>query len=203
MAATKLAGVRARIEDMDGKKVPDKSKDSAGGPWQLVGLLSLFDPPRHDSDETIRRALNLGVNVKMITGDQIAISKENGRRLGMGTNMYPSSSMLGGHKNAWIAALPIEEMIEKDFGSAGIFPGWMSDHGVNEAPTLKKADNGVIVRNASEIVLTEPKGQCPILQGKLNKVHRIKEYTDGFIFTFRKICWSCMEIPSWKDALHA
>lgn len=50
------------------QEVPEKSKDSPGGPWQFVGILPLFDPPRHDSAETIRRALNLGVNVKMITG---------------------------------------------------------------------------------------------------------------------------------------
>lgn len=50
------------------QEVPEKHKDAPGGPWQFVGLLSLFDPPRHDSAETIRRALNLGVNVKMITG---------------------------------------------------------------------------------------------------------------------------------------
>lgn len=31
--------------------------------------MPLFDPPRHDSAETIRQALNLGVNVKMITGE--------------------------------------------------------------------------------------------------------------------------------------
>lgn len=48
--------------------VPEGNKESPGGPWQFVGLLPLFDPPRHDSAETIRRALNLGVNVKMITG---------------------------------------------------------------------------------------------------------------------------------------
>ncbi|KAL0463962.1 UNVERIFIED_CONTAM: Plasma membrane ATPase 4 [Sesamum latifolium] len=74
--------------------VPEKNKESAGGPWIFVGLLPLFDPPRHDSGETIKRALNLGVNVKMITGDQLAIAKETGRRLGMGTNMYPSSRFL-------------------------------------------------------------------------------------------------------------
>lgn len=51
------------------QKVPEKTKESAGAPWQFVGLLSVFDPPRHDSAETIRRALNLGVNVKMITGN--------------------------------------------------------------------------------------------------------------------------------------
>lgn len=50
------------------QEVPEKTKESPGGPWQFVGLLPLFDPPRHDSAETIRRALNLGVNVKMITG---------------------------------------------------------------------------------------------------------------------------------------
>lgn len=48
--------------------MPERTKESPGGPWQFVGLLPLFDPPRHDSAETIRRALNLGVNVKMITG---------------------------------------------------------------------------------------------------------------------------------------
>ena len=53
------------------QEVHEKTKDSPGGPWQLVGLLPLFDPPRHDSAETIRRALNLGVNVKMITGTYI------------------------------------------------------------------------------------------------------------------------------------
>lgn len=53
------------------QEVPEQSKDAPGGPWQFVGLLSLFDPPRHDSAETIRRALNLGVNVKMITGNFI------------------------------------------------------------------------------------------------------------------------------------
>ena len=50
------------------QEVPDGRKESAGGPWQFIGLMPLFDPPRHDSAETIRRALNLGVNVKMITG---------------------------------------------------------------------------------------------------------------------------------------
>lgn len=48
--------------------VPDGNKDSPGGPWEMVGLLPLFDPPRHDSAETIKNALKLGVNVKMITG---------------------------------------------------------------------------------------------------------------------------------------
>lgn len=50
------------------QEVPAGTKESPGGPWEFVGLLPLFDPPRHDSAETIRRALELGVSVKMITG---------------------------------------------------------------------------------------------------------------------------------------
>ncbi|RZB69354.1 Plasma membrane ATPase 4, partial [Glycine soja] len=73
-------------------------------------------------DETIRRALNLGVNVKMITCDQLAITKEKGRRLGKETNMYPSASLLGQHKDASIVALPVEELIKKADGFIGVFP---------------------------------------------------------------------------------
>ncbi|KAJ4731854.1 Plasma membrane ATPase [Rhynchospora pubera] len=102
--------------------VPEKVKESPGGPWIFCGLLPLFDPPRHDSAETIRRALNLGVCVKMITGDQLAIAKETGRRLGMGTNMYPSSSILGRDKDE-NEAIPVGELIEKADGFASVFPG--------------------------------------------------------------------------------
>ncbi|XP_074570218.1 plasma membrane ATPase 4-like [Curcuma longa] len=184
------------------QEVPEKSKESAGAPWQFVGLLPLFDPPRHDSAETIRRALNLGVNVKMITGDQLAIAKETGRRLGMGTNMYPSSSLLGQDKDASIAALPVDELIEKADGFAGVFPEHkyeivkklqarkhicgMTGDGVNDAPALKKADIGIAVadatdaaRSASDIVLTEP-GLSVIISAVLTSraiFQRMKNYT--------------------------
>lgn len=56
-------------------------------------------------------------------GDQLAIAKETGRRLGMGSNMYPSSSLLGENKNGLDASLQIDELIENADGFAGIFPG--------------------------------------------------------------------------------
>lgn len=58
------------------------------------------------------------------SGDQLAIGKETGRRLGMGTNMYPSSSLLGDHRDTSISSsVPIHELIEKADGFAGVFPG--------------------------------------------------------------------------------
>lgn len=58
-----------------------------------------------------------------LAGDQLAIAKETGRRLGMGSNMYPSSSLLGQDKDSSIASLPVDELIEKADGFAGVFPG--------------------------------------------------------------------------------
>ncbi|KAL0284344.1 UNVERIFIED_CONTAM: ATPase 8, plasma membrane-type [Sesamum angustifolium] len=182
--------------------IPEKTKESAGGPWEFVGLLPLFDPPRHDSAETIRKALDLGVNVKMITGDQLAIGKETGRRLGMGTNMYPSSTLLGQSKDESIASIPVDELIEKADGFAGVFPEHkyeivkklqerkhicgMTGDGVNDAPALKKADIGIAVadatdaaRSASDIVLTEP-GLSVIVSAVLTSraiFQRMKNYT--------------------------
>eukprot|EP01018_Ginkgo_biloba_P039650 Gb_35446 [translate_table: standard] len=184
------------------QEVPEKSKDSGGGPWEFIGLLPLFDPPRHDSSETIRRALNLGVNVKMITGDQLAIAKETGRRLGMGTNMYPSASLLGQEKDFSSAGLPVDDLIEMADGFAGVFPEHkyeivrrlqarkhicgMTRDGVNDAPSLKKADIGIAVadatdaaRSASDIVLTEP-GLSVIISAVLTSraiFQRMKNYT--------------------------
>lgn len=63
-----------------------------------------------------------------VLGDQLAIGKETGRRLGMGTNMYPSSALLGQDKDESIAALPVDELIEKADGFAGVFPGKFQCH---------------------------------------------------------------------------
>lgn len=61
--------------------------------------------------------------MKTFSGDQIAIAKETGRKLGMGTNMYLSSSLLRESKDETNSALPIDELIEKADGFAGLFPG--------------------------------------------------------------------------------
>ncbi|GLU01158.1 hypothetical protein SLE2022_184820 [Rubroshorea leprosula] len=185
------------------QEIPEKTKESSGEPWQLIGLLPLFDPPRHDSAETIIMAQMLGVNVKMITGDQLAIAKETGRWLGMATNMHPSSSLLFEDKDPSIAAaFPINEFIEMVDGFAGVLP--VLEHkyeivkrlqerkhicgmtGDGDAPALKKADIGIAVanasdaaRSASDIVLTEP-GLSVIISAVLTSraiYQRMKNYT--------------------------
>jgi hypothetical protein len=62
--------------------------------WEFVCLLPLFDPPRHDTKETIERCREKGIDVKMVTGDQLLIGKETSRQLGMGTDMYSTEALL-------------------------------------------------------------------------------------------------------------
>ncbi|KAH7366266.1 hypothetical protein KP509_18G070400 [Ceratopteris richardii] len=148
------------------QEVPEGTKESKGGPWEFIGMLSLFDPPRLDTGETVLRALDLGVAVKMITGDQLAIAKETARRLGMGTNIYPASVLFGGQDNAKKMGVDEGELVEQADGFAGVLPEHkhaivsklqkrkhicgMTGDGVNDAPALKKADIGIAVHNSTE-----------------------------------------------------
>jgi H+-transporting ATPase len=140
--------------------------------WQYVGLLAVYDPPREDSAETIKTAQNMGINVKMVTGDHIAISKEISREVNLGENILTDSSFM--EKPGDEAA----NLIENADGFAQVFPEHkyrivhllqekghivgMTGDGVNDAPALKKADAGIAVagatdaaKSAADVVLTK------------------------------------------------
>ena len=146
------------------------------GPWQFLGVLPLFDPPREEAKATIATARQMGVNVKMVTGDQVAMARETAGKLGLGTNILDASGF-GDTKHHETAQLA--ESIEKTDGFAQVFPEHkfhivdvlqqrghivgMTGDGVNDAPALKKADCGIAVsgatdaaRAAASIVLMTP-----------------------------------------------
>jgi H+-transporting ATPase len=143
------------------------------GDWKFMGVLPLFDPPRDDSADIIKKSEDMGVHVKMVTGDQVAIAKEIARKLGMGTDIYPADILenVKSHETGQMT-----EKIEKADGFAQVFPEHkfhiveelqkkkhlvgMTGDGVNDAPALKKANVGIAVsgatnaaRAASDIVL--------------------------------------------------
>jgi H+-transporting ATPase len=131
--------------------------------WQFVGVLPLFDPPREEAKATIATARQMGVNVKMVTGDQLAIARETAVKLGLGTNILDASGF-GDTKVYEMAQLA--ESIEKADGFAQVFPEHkfhivdvlqqrghivgMTGDGVNDAPALKKADCGIAVSGATD-----------------------------------------------------
>jgi len=133
------------------------------GQWQFLGVLPMFDPPREDAKATIASALAMGVKIKMVTGDALAIARETAKTLGMGTNIL-DAKMLGDSKKQESAE--VIESIEKADGFAEVFPEHkfhivdvlqkrnhivgMTGDGVNDAPALKKADCGIAVSSATD-----------------------------------------------------
>ena len=63
------------------------------GQWQFLGVLPLFDPPREDAKATIATAVKMGVKIKMVTGDQLAIAIETAKKLGMGTTILDAAGL--------------------------------------------------------------------------------------------------------------
>ena len=152
------------------------AKTDKQGKWQYLGVLALSDPPREDCKDTIHAAKQMGVNVKMVTGDQVAIGKEIAGQIGLGQNIL-DAQIFGETKHHETGQLA--ESIEQADGFAQVFPEHkyhivdvlqkqghivgMTGDGVNDAPALKKADAGIAVsgatdaaRAASDIVLLTP-----------------------------------------------
>ncbi|QIE29991.1 Calcium-transporting ATPase (plasmid) [Caballeronia sp. SBC1] len=146
------------------------------GQWQFIGVLPMFDPPRDDARATIATARQMGVSVKMVTGDARAIAEETAKKLGLGANILDASGF-GDAKR--VETAQFASSIEKADGFAQVFPEHkfhivdvlqrgghivgMTGDGVNDAPALKKADCGIAVsgatdaaRAAASIVLMTP-----------------------------------------------
>jgi H+-transporting ATPase len=144
--------------------------------WQFLGVLPLYDPLREDSKSTVDTARQMGIKVKMVTGDQIAIAKEIGHQLDLGKNIMDAAA-LGDTKHHETGQM--KDAIEQADGFAQVFPEHkyhivdvlqerghivgMTGDGVNDAPALKKADAGIAVagaldaaRAAADLVLTTP-----------------------------------------------
>jgi H+-transporting ATPase len=130
--------------------------------WQLLGMLPMFDPPREDTAATIAEAQVLGLSVKMLTGDAIAIAKETCKMLALGTKVYNSERLIHGG----LSGSTQHDLVEKADGFAEVFPEHkyqvvemlqerghltaMTGDGVNDAPSLKKSDCGIAVEGATE-----------------------------------------------------
>jgi len=133
------------------------------GSWRFLGVLPMFDPPREQAKATIATARQMGVDVKMVTGDQLAIARETAAKLGLGTNMLDASGFGDADHEE---SEQLAESIEKADGFAQVFPEHkfnivgalqklghivgMTGDGVNDAPALKKADCGIAVSGATD-----------------------------------------------------
>nr|WP_321353322.1 plasma-membrane proton-efflux P-type ATPase [uncultured Methanoregula sp.] len=149
------------------------ARTDSSGKWQYLGLIGLFDPPREDSASTITEAKNLGVNVKMVTGDHVAIAQEIAGQVGLGQNILPRTALIAGDgektrkqlesADGFAQVLPEDKFRIVKILQEGDHIIGMTGDGVNDAPALREADAGIAVagatdaaKSAADIVLTKP-----------------------------------------------
>ena len=177
--------------------------DDEGKSWQLLGILPLLDPPRPDAKETIAKAKALGLSVKMVTGDDVAIGSEISRQLGLGQNLLSASDIFKNDKDPNHIHTDTARAVENADGFGRVFPEHkyeivkalqqrghivaMTGDGVNDAPALKQADCGVAVsgatdaaRSAAAIVLTAP-GLSTIISA-ITEARKIFERITSYVY---------------------
>jgi H+-transporting ATPase len=128
------------------------ARAESDGPWRFLGVLPLYDPPRADSKRTIENARRMGIAVKMVTGDQVAIGREIAKQLGLGTNILDASA-LGEHG----ADGRLADTVEGADGFGQVFP----EHKFRIVEALQGRGHivgmtGDGVNDAADIVLTTP-----------------------------------------------
>jgi H+-transporting ATPase len=176
-------GIKTKVEEAvndfaaKGYRTLGVARSENNGLWQFLGILPLYDPPREDSADTIAQAKAHGIQVKMVTGDNLAIGREIAGQLGLGRNIELADRLLAANQRDGQMASDTAEQVEKADGFAQVFPEHkygivkalqarghivgMTGDGVNDAPALKQADVGVAVsgatnaaRAAASLVLT-------------------------------------------------
>jgi H+-transporting ATPase len=145
------------------------------GAPELVGLVTLYDPPRPDARQLIATLRDLGVAVKMLTGDALAVASEIARGVGLPnirrvadlktTGARPGNEtvdLLAG-ADGFAEVFPEDKyIVVRHLQAAGHVTGMTGD-GVNDAPALRQAEVGIAVstatdvaKGAASVVLTEP-----------------------------------------------
>ena len=129
---------------------------------ELVGVVALYDKPRTDSPHLITELKKLGISVKMLTGDALPIAKEVAAQAGLGGNITRITDLkdriddketikVMEESDGFAEIYPEDKyLIVKGLQSAGHVVGMTGD-GVNDAPSLKQAEVGIAVSNATDI----------------------------------------------------
>jgi H+-transporting ATPase len=178
---TTLARYQGEVSSLAarGSRALGVARRDGDAPWQIVGLISLTDPPRPDAKSTIAETQKLGLDVKMVTGDDVAIGDQIARQLGLGDHLLVASDIFKPGADA--GSIPVEaaQAVERADGFGRVFPEHkyeivkslqqlghivaMTGDGVNDAPALKQADCGIAVsgatdaaRSAAALILTAP-----------------------------------------------
>ncbi len=172
-----MAALEARVSEsaLKGYRTLAVARGPETGTPTLVGLVALVDPPRSDAKPLIVALHELGIPVKMLTGDALAIASEIAHGVGLPTirrvsDLKAASARTGSEAVDLLAGTDgFAEIYPEDkyivvqhLQAAGHVTGMTGD-GVNDAPALRQAEVGIAVstatdvaKGAASVVLTEP-----------------------------------------------
>ena len=158
-----LARIGEKVESRAAKgyRAIAVAKGGGQGTMEMVGIAFLYDKPRPDSPKLIRELRDLGLKVKMLTGDALPIAKEVARELDLGKNITRMADLKSKTGDE------ISRLVEESDGFAEIYPEdkylivqglqkgkhvvGMTGDGVNDAPALRQAEVGIAVSNATDV----------------------------------------------------
>jgi plasma-membrane proton-efflux P-type ATPase len=168
-----IAALEARVSEaaLKGYRTLAVARGRETGALVLVGLVSLYDPPRPEAKQLISALRDLGVAVKMLTGDALAVAGEIARGVGL-SNIKRMAGLKEEHADAVDLLADADGLAEvypedkfavvQHLQAAGHVTGMTGD-GVNDAPALRQAEVGIAVSSATDVakgaasvVLTEP-----------------------------------------------
>jgi len=170
----RLADIQQRFEKWSGegyrvlgvavKEVPEQPAYSIADEKDLAfsGFLLFFDPPKEGVKETIEALESMGIQMKIITGDNRLVAAHAVRSIGIEVDQILTGSEINlmSDEALWHAANKTSIFAEVDpsqkekiilaLKKMGNVVGYMGD-GVNDAPALHSADVGISVDNAVDV----------------------------------------------------
>jgi plasma-membrane proton-efflux P-type ATPase len=172
-----IEALEARVSEsaLKGYRTLAVARGTEAGVPALVGLVTLYDPPRSDAAQLIATLRDLGVAVKMLTGDALAVAREIAQGVGL-PNIRRVADLKAADAQAGNKAVDLlagadgfaevypedKYIVVQHLQAAGHVTGMTGD-GVNDAPALRQAEVGIAVstatdvaKGAASVVLTEP-----------------------------------------------
>ncbi len=128
----------------------------------FAGFLLFCDPPKEGVQTTIAGLKKLGVELKIITGDNHLVARHIGQEIGLGNFKLLTGNELDDLRDEalWYAVEQTTIFAEVDpnqkeriilaLKKRGHVVGYMGD-GINDAPSLHSADVGISVDNAVDV----------------------------------------------------
>ena len=168
-----VEALEARVAEsaLKGYRTLAVARGTETGTPAVVGLVALYDPPRPDAGQLISQLRDLGVPVKMLTGDALAVASEIGKGVGLSNIRRvadlkaratdQAGDLLEGADGLAEVYPEDKYLVVQRLQAAGHVVGMTGD-GVNDAPALRQAEVGIAVstatdvaKGAASVVLTE------------------------------------------------